>query len=354
MTTTAKGTIELFGKPCGSDYPPLIVAELSGNHGGQLAHALRMIEAAVDAGADAIKIQSYTADTLTLKHDSPEFQINEGLWKGRTLHDLYQEAHTPWEWHPALFEKARELGIPLFSSPFDPTAVEMLEKLQCPAYKIASFELVDVGLIETVAATGKPVILSTGMATQSEIEEAVSILARYPATPYLLLHCLSSYPAPVEQSNLKSIPLLKEVFSVPVGLSDHTRGSTAAIAAVALGACVIEKHFVLSRSDGGVDSEFSLEPDEFRRMGEVAREAWSALGEARIGTAEAESSQTRFRRSLYIVAPIRQGEAFTNENVRSIRPGNGLHPRYLQSVIGRRATRDIAYGEPLGWEMISD
>jgi N-acetylneuraminate synthase len=230
----------------------------------------------------------------------------------------------------------------------------MLEKLHCPAYKIASFELVDLGLIDNVAATGKPVILSTGMATQSEIEEAVTVLQRHPATPYMLLHCVSSYPAPIDQANLNTLPLLNEIFSVPVGLSDHTRGSTAAITAVALGACVIEKHFMLSRSDGGVDSEFSLEPGEFRQMANAAREAWRALGEARIGTADAESDQTRFRRSLYIVAPVRQGEAFTNENVRSIRPANGLHPRYLQSVIGRRATRDIAYGEPLDWEMIAD
>ena len=347
------GTIDLFGKPCGPEHAPLIVAELSGNHGGDLENALRMIDAAADAGADAIKIQTYRPDTITIDHDGPEFVIESGLWKGRTLYELYEEAHTPWEWHQELFDRAQQQGVPIFSSPFDPTAVDLLESLNCPVYKIASFELIDLDLIRRVAATGKPVILSTGMATLEEVDEAVQVLREFPQTPYVILHCTSGYPTPLHESDLNTIPMLMERYHVPIGLSDHTTGIAAPVAAVALGACFIEKHFTIDRGDGAVDAAFSLEPVEFREMGDACRNAWQALGVARTGPTPGEVSQRCFRRSLYVVADIAAGERFTDANVRSIRPGLGLHPRHFDDVVGRVASRDVRRGEPLAWVMVA-
>jgi N-acetylneuraminate synthase len=349
-----KTDLELFGKPCGRDHSPLIVAELSGNHGGRLERALQMLDAAVDCGVDAIKIQTYRPDTITIDHDGPDFLIESGLWAGRNLFDLYSEAHTPWEWHRALFERAAERGVPLFSSPFDPSAVDLLESLACPAYKIASFELTDIGLIRRVAATGKPVILSTGMATLQEIDEAVAVFGDYEPGQCVILHCTSSYPAPLEEADLNTIPMLAERYGVPVGLSDHTPGIVVPVAAVALGACLVEKHFTLDRGDGAVDAAFSLEPAEFRALGDACRQAWQALGAVRTGPSPAEVNQRRHRRSLYAVADIGPGEPFTAANVRSIRPGHGLHPRYLEQLMGCVAGRAIRRGEPVSWDMVGE
>ncbi len=346
--------IELAGRPCGRGHPPLLVAELSGNHGGRLENALALIDAAADAGADLIKIQTYRPDTITIDHDGPGFRIETGLWQGRTLYELYQEAHTPWEWHAALFAHARERGVPLFSSPFDPTAVDLLERLDCPIYKIASFELVDVGLIECVAATGKPVILSTGMATPAEIDEALATIRACPDVPVVLMHCTSSYPTPLDQADLNTLPTMIQRYQAPLGLSDHTKGIAAPVAAVALGATLIEKHLTLERADGAVDAAFSLEPAEFRAMAVACRDAWSALGRAREGPTAAEAAERVNRRSLYVVADIAAGERLTPANVRSIRPGLGLHPRELQAVLGRRACSAIAKGTPLDWSLLRE
>lgn len=348
-------SFQIAGRAIGPEHPPYLIAELSGNHMGKLDLALELLEAAKNAGADAAKIQTYTADTITIDHDGPEFRIESGLWAGRTLYDLYQEAHTPWDWHKALFDKAAEISIPLFSSPFDPTAVEFLSGLDVPAFKIASFELVDMGLIECAAATGKPLIMSTGMADADEIAEAVKVArAAQPAGPLhgesaglALLHCTSGYPTPPGESNLKTIADLAERFDVVTGLSDHTLGIAVPVAAVALGASIIEKHFTLSREDGGVDSAFSLEPAEFRQMAEACRTAHEALGTASYKLKPSEGEGRKLRRSLYVVADIAAGEAFTGDNVRSIRPGLGLHTRYLGEVLGGKATMDLKKGTPL-------
>lgn len=345
-------TIRLFNKDCGPGHAPLIVAELSGNHGGKLENALRMIDAAADAGADTIKIQTYRANTITLDHDGPEFLLESGLWQGRTLHDLYEEAHTPWEWHAALFDRARERGVPLFSSPFDPTAVDLLESLDCPAYKIASFELTDIGLIKRVAETGKPVILSTGMATLDEIDEAVAAIRQYPNTPYVILHCTSAYPTPVSEADLRTIPMLRERYQVPIGLSDHTTGMVVPVAAVALGANFVEKHFTLDRSDGAVDAAFSLQPAEFSDMAKACRATWQALGNVRTEPSDSEVAQRIYRRSLYAVKDIPAGAVISQADVRSIRPALGLHPRYLEQVLGRKARVTIAKGTPMSWELL--
>ncbi|MGD8957968.1 MAG: pseudaminic acid synthase [Chromatiaceae bacterium] len=346
--------IELAGRPCGSGHPPLLVAELSGNHAGRIDNALALIDAAADAGADLIKIQTYRPDTITIDHDGPGFRIETGLWRGRTLYELYQEAHTPWEWHAALFAHARERGVPLFSSPFDPSAVDLLESLDCPIYKIASFELVDVGLIARVAATGKPMILSTGMATPGEIDEALATIRACTDVPVVLMHCTSSYPTPLDQADLNTLPAMIQRHHTPVGLSDHTQGIAAPIAAVALGATMVEKHLTLGRADGSVDAAFSLEPAEFRAMAVACREAWSALGQVRQGPTAAEAAERENRRSLYAVADIAAGERLTPANVRSIRPGLGLHPRELQAVLGRRASGAIAKGTPLAWSLLRE
>lgn len=352
MTLTDQ-SFEIAGRPIGPDHPPYLIAELSGNHKGDLGRALALVDAAKESGADAVKLQTYTADTLTIDHDGPEFRLAQGLWAGRTLYDLYGEASTPWDWHEALFERAAEVGIPMFSSPFDPTAVDFLESLGAPAYKIASFELVDLPLIRKAAATGKPLILSTGLATADEIGEAVDTV-RAAGNPFVLLHCISGYPAPVEDSNVRTVADLARRFGVLAGLSDHSLGVGVAAAAVALGAVVVEKHFTLDRAEGGVDSAFSLEPAEFATLVKTCRTASAALGSAHYNLKPSEEANAQFRRSLYVVADVAAGEAFTPDNVRSIRPGFGLPPKYLDQVLGAVAARPLRRGEALDWSMVAD
>lgn len=331
---------------------PFLIAELSGNHNGDIDRARRMIDAAKAAGADAVKLQTYTADTITLDVDRPEFRLEGGLWAGRTLYELYQEAHTPWDWHPALFAHAAEIGIPLFSSPFDPTAIDLLESLGAPAYKIASFELIDLPLIEKAARTGKPLIMSTGMASLGEVAEAVAAARVAGNDNICLLHCVSGYPTPVEDCDLRTIPHLAQAFDVAAGLSDHTMGVAVPVAAVALGAVVIEKHFTLARADGGPDSAFSLEPAEFRAMADACAAAHAALGSISYALKPSEAGGRSFRRSLYITADVAAGEMLTGANVRSIRPGLGLPPKHLPDVLGRVAARNLTRGEPLDWTML--
>jgi pseudaminic acid synthase len=345
--------IMIADRRIGMDQPPYIVAELSANHGGSLQRALMVMEEAKAAGADAVKLQTYTADTITIDHDGPDFLIKGGLWDGRRLYELYQEAHTPWDWHEVLFAKGRELGITVFSTPFDHTAVDLLESLQTPAYKIASFEMIDLPLIRCVGATGKPTIMSTGMASPEEIVEAVEAFRAAGGRDLLLLHCVSGYPTPVQQSNLRRIPHLAAEFDCAVGLSDHTLGIEVAIAAVALGACLIEKHFTLRRSDGGPDAAFSLEPQELTALVHGARAAFEALGTGSAARAEVEQNSMVFRRSLYVVRDVAAGEAFTTENVRIIRPGYGLAPRHLPDILGRRARHALARGTALTWDAVA-
>lgn len=345
--------VSIAGRPIGPGHPPYVIAEMSANHLGQFDRALAIIDAAKAAGADAVKMQTYTADTITIDHDGPEFRIKGGLWNGRTLHDLYREAHTPWDWHPRLFAHARKIGITLFSSPFDPTAIELLQSLGAPAFKIASFEIVDIPLIQRAAATGKPLVISTGMAGMPEIEEAVAAARGAGNGGIVLLHCVSGYPTPPEDSNLLRLRTLAERFDVLVGLSDHTMGTACAVAAVALGAVAIEKHLTLRRADGGPDGAFSLEPEEMRTLVDESRTAFAALGTGRDTRAPSESGNALFRRSLYVVRDVAAGEAFTNENVRSIRPGLGLAPKHLPDVVGRRAARAISRGTPLAWDLVA-
>jgi pseudaminic acid synthase len=336
----------------GAGQPPYVVAELSANHGGSLQRAVEVLEAAKAAGADAIKLQTYTADTITIDHDGPDFRIHGGLWNGRRLYELYDEAHTPWEWHAALFAKGRDLGIPVFSTPFDGSAVDFLEKLNPPAYKVASFELLDIPLVKRIASTGRPVIMSTGMASPEEITESVSAFHAAGGRDLVLLHCVSGYPTPVEQSNLRRIPELAAEFGCPVGLSDHTLGIEVAIASVALGACLIEKHFTLRRADGGPDSAFSLEPDELRALVHGAKAAFEALGTGDPARSEVEKESMVFRRSIYVVRDIGAGEPLTDKNVRIIRPGYGLAPRELPNVLGRKARQALSRGTALTWDAI--
>jgi N-acetylneuraminate synthase len=344
-----KGTVEIAGRRIGAGEPPYLVAELSANHLGSLDRALAIVDAAARAGADAVKLQTYRPDTITIDHTGPGFVLEGGPWAGRRLFDLYREAHTPWEWHEALFARGRACGVAVFSSPFDSTAVELLEKLGAPAYKIASFEIVDLPLIERCAATGKPLVISTGMAARAEIEEAVSTAERAGAGGIVLLHCVSGYPTPAEEANLRTIPDMARRFGIPIGLSDHTLGTAVAVASVAVDAAMIEKHITLSRKDGGADSGFSLEPEEFAAMASACRTAYAALGEVDYALADSEAANARLRRSLYVVADVAAGETLTDRNVRSIRPGYGLAPKHYRTVIGRRATRALARGTPLAW-----
>lgn len=343
----------ISGRRISREDSPYIIVELSGNHKGDLEQALALIDHAAATGADAIKIQTYTADTITLKHDGPDFMLEGGLWAGRSLHDLYQEAHTPWEWHPALFARAKTHNIPIFSSPFDSTAIDLLESLDCPAYKIASFEINDIGLIKAAASTGKPIIMSTGLATLDEIEEAVQAVLDAGGTQLALLHCISGYPTPIGDCNLLTLKDMQARFKVPIGLSDHTIDNTASITAVALGAAVIEKHFTLDRSDGSVDAAFSLEPQEFKDLVKSCRDAHLALGKPGYDIKPSEAGGRDFRRSLYVAQDMKQGEAFTEKNVRSVRPGKGMHTRYLPSIIGKVCTQNIALGTALQPDLIA-
>ena len=333
----------------GENRPPILIAEISANHNGSLERALETITVAKECGADAVKIQTYTADTMTIDCDLPDFIIKGGLWDGYKLHDLYKWAQTPYEWHPALFDHAKKVGITLFSTPFDETAVDLLESLKTPAYKIASFELVDLPLIQRVAKTGKPMIMSTGMASEEEIEEAVTAAKDAGCKDLVLLHCISSYPTPMDQANLRQIPELAKRFGFPVGLSDHTLGTTAAMAAVALGACVIEKHFTLSRADKGPDCEFSLEPNELERLCQQVKEAWLALGSPGFKRQKAEKKNQVFRRSLYFIKSLNAGHVITDKDVHRIRPGFGLAPKYLGEIVGKKLKKSARKGDPVSW-----
>jgi len=350
--STFAQTFSINHRQIGAQFPPYLIAELSGNHKGSLTRALTLIEKAAATGVDAIKIQTYRPDTITLNHDSADFCLTQGLWKGRTLYDLYQEAHTPWEWHKALFLKAKSLGVTLFSSPFDCSAIDLLEDLACPAYKIASFEITDIHLLQYAAATGKPIILSTGMATKAEIEEAVQAIKDGGGKQLAILHCVSGYPAPIVDCNLATISDLKQQFNLPIGLSDHTVENTTAITAVALGANIIEKHFTLLENDDSVDADFSLSPQKFTNLVKEAKNAWLALGKVNYQLKSSEIENKNFRRSLYISKNIRKGEKFTEKNIQSVRPGLGLHPRYLKQILQSTAKLDLASGTALAFKHI--
>lgn len=345
-----KQYIEINGRKIGRNEKPYIIAEISANHNGDLNAAIKLIDTAVACGADAIKIQTYTPDTMTIQSEKKDFQITEGLWEGYSLYDLYGLAQTPWEWHEELFKHAREQGITLFSTPFDISAVDFLNELNTPAFKIASFEVIDLPLIEYIASKGKPMIISTGMADQDEIQEAVDTAISAGCNDIALLHCVSAYPAPASDCNLNTLCDLENKFKMPVGLSDHTIDNVSAISAVALGACIIEKHFTLDRNGGGPDDSFSLEPADLRDLCVSTDIAWQSLGKVDYGLKSSERSNTVFRRSIYAVKDIKKGEKFTDENVRSIRPGYGLAPKYMNKVIGETACRDLERGTPIKWE----
>ena len=352
--TRDQGHIQICDRRIGPGQPVYIIAELSANHHQDFERAARLIHAAKDAGADAIKLQTYTPETITIRSDRSEFRIGGGtLWDGRSLYELYGEAFTPWDWQPILKKMANDAGLALFSSPFDETAVDFLEGMAVPAYKVASFELVDIPLIQKMARTGKPLIMSTGMATAEEIEEALAAARQEGTTEIALLKCTSAYPSPADEMNLRTIPELARKFDVPAGLSDHTVGIAVPVAAAALGACIIEKHLTLSRADHGPDSAFSLEPDEFRAMVDAVRFAEKALGVAYFGPSVPEHASLTFRRSLFVVEDVKTGETLTSKNVRSIRPAHGLHTRHLPAVLGRRAVCNIERGTPLSWNLVS-
>jgi len=344
--------IHISNRKIGAIYPPYVIAEMSANHNGNIEMALRIIEEAKKAGADAIKIQTYTPDTITLKCELPDFQINDGLWAGQTLYELYEWAHTPWDWHKPLFDHARKLGITIFSSPFDNTAIDLLEDLNAPAYKIASFEAVDLPLIKYAASTGKPMIISTGMADDEEIQEAIDAAREGGCKELAILHCVSGYPAPAEDYNLFTIPDMIERFDLVTGLSDHTLDNTTAIASVALGASIIEKHFTLNRNGGGPDDSFSLEPVEMAALCKGAKTAWQALGKVDYGRKSSELGNVKFRRSLYFVKALKAGDVITSDAVRSVRPGFGIAPKYWNAVIGCQVTRDVYYGCPVTAEVL--
>lgn len=336
----------------GSNQPPYIIAELSGNHNGDINRAIELINVAAKAGADAVKLQTYTADTITLNSDKSDFKISGGLWDGYTLHELYHWAHTPWEWHPILFKHARDLGIDIFSSPFDFSAVDFLEGLNVNAYKIASFELIDLPLIKKVAQTGKPMIMSTGMANLLEIREAVAAARESGAHDISILHCVSGYPTPPEQANLRTITALAQEFNLNIGLSDHTLGNATAIASVALGATIIEKHFTLDRSEGGPDAAFSLEPEELKQLCTDTKDAWLSLGQAGFEFKEAEQGNVQFRRSLYASKAIKKGDVLSADNIRSVRPGFGLAPKHYEDILGKKALTNIEFATPMNWDLI--
>jgi len=343
----------ISGRPIGSQYAPYVIAEMSANHNGNIETAFRIIEEAKKAGADALKIQTYTPDTITLNSDLPDFQIKGGLWDGKTLYELYQWAHTPWEWHKPLFEHAHKIGIPIFSSPFDTTAVDLLEDLNAPAYKIASFEAVDLPLIRYVAATGKPMIISTGMADAEEIQEAITAAREGGCKQLAILHCVSGYPAPAEDYNLRTIGDMIERFGLVTGLSDHTLDNTTAIASVVLGASIIEKHFTLDRNGGGPDDSFSLEPADLTALCRDSKTAWTALGQVDYGRKSSEQGNAQFRRSLYFVKDMKAGDVITEDCVRSVRPGYGLAPKYLLQVVGRRVSQSVDKNTPVKKELLA-
>ncbi|MEQ6886656.1 pseudaminic acid synthase [Salicola sp. Rm-C-2C1-2] len=346
--------MKIGDRAIGRDEPPFIIAEMSGNHNQSLDRALEIVDAAAASGAHALKLQTYTADTMTLDIREGEFFISDDStpWQGRNLHDLYQQAHTPWDWHEPIMRRANELGMICFSSPFDHTAVDFLEGLNVPAYKIASFENADIPLIRKVAQTGKPIIVSTGMATISELDETVRTLRENGCDQFVLLKCTSTYPATPDNTNVLTIPHMSKLFDCQVGLSDHTMGVGAAVAAVAHGATVVEKHFTLRRADGGVDSTFSLEPEEMRTLVTETERAWQSLGTVKYGPTEKEKTSMQFRRSLYIAKDMKAGETLTEENLRSVRPGMGLPPKFFDHLLGRRVNVDIAAGTPASWNLI--
>lgn len=354
MTDATATSIRIGNHDVGPDHEPYIIAEMSGNHDGSLDKALDIIRMVADSGAQAVKLQTYKPETITIESDSPDFRLSDGheLWGGRTLWDLYQEAHTPWEWHEPIFSLARDLGLDAFSSPFDPTAIDLLESLDVPAYKIASSEIVDLPLIRLAASKGKPIIISTGMASVREIADAVQAARSTGNEQIVVLACTANYPADPSESNLRGIPVMGDAFGTLVGYSDHTMGIGAAITAVALGACVVEKHVTLSRADGGVDSAFSSEPDELRMLVEQSTVGWQCLGRPRIGARQQEREGLRFRRSLYVVQDVRAGDPVTAQNVRSIRPANGLAPDEFDRVKGRTFLHDAPKGTPLSWDLI--
>lgn len=347
-------SITIQSQKIGSDHPPFIVAEMSGNHNQSLERALEIVEVAAKAGAHALKLQTYTADTMTLDMAEREFFIHDStsLWHGSSLYELYKKAYTPWEWHQPIFDRCKELGIIGFSTPFDATAVDFLESLEVPCYKIASFENTDLPLIRKVASTGKPMIISTGMATVADLDETVRAAREAGCSDLILLKCTSTYPATPENSNLLTIPHLRDLFNVQVGLSDHTMGVGAAVASVALGATFIEKHFTLNRADGGVDSAFSMEPNEMAQLVTESKRAWQALGKVRYGPVDAEKSSLKFRRSLYVAKDLKAGDLLTEESLRLVRPGLGLPPKFYELLLGKSVNKDVSAGTPLSWDIV--
>lgn len=346
--------LKIENRPIGLEFPPFIIAEMSGNHNQSLDRAIKLVEAAAAAGVDALKIQTYTADTMTLNMAEGDFFIKDpkSLWKGKSLYQLYQEAYTPWEWHQPIFDKCRELGLMGFSTPFDVSAIEFLEKLKVPCYKIASFENTDLPLISAAAKTGKPLIISTGMATVAELGEVVETVKGMSSAKPILLKCTSSYPASPENSNLVTIPHMRDLFGVEVGLSDHTLGTGVSIASVSFGATVIEKHFTLNRADGGVDSVFSMEPEEMKQLVTETKRAWQAKGTIKYGPNDSETASIAHRRSIYVVDDLKKGSVLTDKNIRIIRPGRGLAPKFLSTLIGKKINRDLPKGTPMAWEFI--
>ncbi|MFW2176555.1 MULTISPECIES: pseudaminic acid synthase [unclassified Moraxella] len=347
-----KNQFQINNRPIGIDHAPYIIAEMSANHNGDINNAYRIIDMAKASGADAVKMQTYTPDTITLDSTAPDFQIHGGLWDGRTLYELYQQAYTPWDWHKPLFDYARKVGITMFSSPFDHTAVDLLEDLNAPAYKIASFEAVDLPLIKYVASTGKPMIISTGMADSDEIAEAVASARDGGCRELALLHCVSGYPAPAQDYNLRTILDMQTRFGVPVGLSDHTLDNTTAISSVVLGACIIEKHVTLDRNGGGADDSFSLEADELTALCRDSKTAWQALGQVDYGRKSSEIGNAQFRRSLYFVQDMQAGEVITPQHIRSVRPGFGLAPKFYDELLGKKVAVDIVKNTPTAWDKI--